>query len=137
MLKRGNELFKERLKIIKFTQIKRSKQLIILHNNRNYFETVGKNRHYINRLRELGFDPNYFDLPYTFRTLFNRLFKLPRRIQKRYDEFLLKAKPTPDTFLVCAQIRVGGTKHARKHYLDLKSQPASNSKRSIKLYRLK
>ena len=38
---------------------------------------------------------------------YNQLFKLPERLQARYQEFLREAKPNEDTGLICAQIRVG------------------------------
>ena len=106
--KRESDDFKERLKRIEFTKLKQSKSMIVLQTNRNYFETVAKNPVYIDKLKSLGFDPDKFDLAYTFRLVYNRLFKLPPRLKQRFDEFIKKAKPTADTKLFCAQVRIGG-----------------------------
>ena len=126
-------MFKASLAKFEFTKLKESKQLLILHSNRNYFETIAKNPLYTKRLVELGFDPDHLDLPYTFRTLYNKLFKLSPHVKRRYDEFLKIARPTSKTKLICAQIRIGSSQFINSSDLridrDIYFQPVSNSKK--------
>ena len=128
----GNDFFKERFSYINFTMLKQTKKVIIFLSNRNLLETISKNNHshIQNRIKELGFDPKKFDMPYTFRYIYNHLFKLNPILQEKYERFLLKAKPNKDTQLICAQIRIGGYKHYYyRNYYDIISQPLDNAKR--------
>ena len=129
----NDDEFKRQLQRIDLFNLKRTKQLLILHSNRNYFETIAKNPLYTKKLVELGFDPDHLDLPYTFRTLYNRLFKLSPHMQRKYDEFLKIARPTPKTKLICAQIRIGSSQFINSSDLridkDIYFQPVSNSKK--------
>ena len=124
-------MFKASLAKFEFTKLKESKQLLILHSNRNYFETIAKNPLYTRKLVELGFDPDHLDMPYTFRTLYNKLFKLSPHMQRKIDKFLKIARPTSKTKLICAQIRIGGGQHSDRELWgrgsDFYFQPVSNS----------
>ena len=121
----GDDFFKERFSYINFTLLKQTKKVIIFLSNRNLLETISKNKHphIQNRIKELGFDPKKFDMPYTFRYIYNLLFKLNPNLQEKYERFLLKAKPNKDTQLICAQIRIGGHKHFYyREYYDYRPQ---------------
>lgn len=89
-----------------FSKLRQKKRLLIVTTNRNFLKSIAKNKLFEPKLRSLGFDPARMDLPYTFGTLYRRLFKLPARLQVKYDEFKKRAKPTPETKLICAQVYI-------------------------------
>lgn len=41
---------------------------------------------------------------------FNKLFRLEPKIQSKLDWYLKKAKPNPDTSMICIQVRIGGAR---------------------------
>lgn len=138
MFKYGDDAFKQRLASIDLTLLKQTKRLIVLHTNRNYAETIGKNPLYRRQLEMNGLDADRLDLPYTFERFYHRLFKLSPSQRVKFEQFRQRAKPTNQTTLICVQIRIGGSKHElRRNYFDLLSQPVSNSKRYWKLVREK
>jgi hypothetical protein len=119
------DYLKDKFKYINFNLIKQTKKLIIFLSNRNLLETIPQNKHpqIQKRIKELGFDANKFDLPHTFRYLYNHLFKLTPNLQEKYEKFVLKAKPNKETQLICVQLRIGGHEHHYfKFYYDYKPQ---------------
>jgi hypothetical protein len=128
----GDDWFKDRFSRANFTLMQQKRKLIIFKSNRNLAESIAKNKNpnIYNKVKMLGFEPEKFDLPYTFRYIYNHLFKLTPHLEKKYQEFLAKAKPTNDSVLICAQVRIGGYKHFYyRNYFDLNSQKVENSKR--------
>ena len=47
-----------------------------------------------------------------FKMAYMELFKLAPRLQDKYETFIRQAKPTKKTKLICAQVRIGGTRPA-------------------------
>ena len=84
--------------------LKQKKRMLVVTTNRNFLETIARNPSYQSKLRALGFDPTRLDMPYTFGTLYRRLFKLTPHLQQKYEQFICRAKPTPTTKLICAQV---------------------------------
>ena len=128
----GDDFFKERFSRVNFTLMQQKRKLIIFKSNRNLAESISKNKNpnIYKKVEKLGFEPEKLDLPYTFKYLYDQLFKLTPKLEKKYQEFLKKAKPTNESILICAQIRIGGYKHFYyRHYFDLRSQNIENSKR--------
>lgn len=130
LFKYGDNAFKERLKYMDLTLYKQATRLIVLHTNRNYAEAIEKNKQFHDTLRAHGYDPERFDLSYSFREMYGRLFKLAPKLQTQYNEFMARARPNNNTKLICAQIRIGFIKHEiRKFYYDSYFQSVSNAKR--------
>ena len=128
----GDDYFKDRFSRANFTLMQQKRKLIIFKSNRNLAESIAKNKNLniYKRVKELGFEPEKMDMPYTFRTIYNRLFKLTPRLKSKYEAFLGRAKPFNDSQLICAQIRIGGYKHFYyRNYFDIYSQKADNAKR--------
>lgn len=124
--------FKSRFHKLNFTLLYQKKKLIVLKSNRNLAESISKTIHSSIRARvkKLGFDPQKLDIPYTFKHIYNFLFKLTPHLNLKYKSFLSKAKPHNDTKLICAQIRIGKHRHFYKRkYVDIYAQSESNSKR--------
>ena len=73
-------------------------------------EALSKNPSLTGRLAELGYpDQNKFQIHYQMYKWYNALFKLAPAQQAKYDKLLKRAKPYKNTFLICAQIRMGGS----------------------------
>lgn len=104
-----------------------------MQTNRNFLDPISKNPHFRPILMEMGFDPEQFDFPYTFRYFYDKLFKLTPKSQEKYDNYLKMFKPTNDTKLICAQVRIGGHKDNQKFFPnrsdDFLFQPVSNAKK--------
>lgn len=56
---------------------------------------------------KIGFTPENFTSIIAYNKWFNKLFKLNPAIEKKFNAYLKRAKPTPSTNLICAQIRIG------------------------------
>ena len=72
-----------------------------------FADSLGKNKHLHNRIREIGYEPSEFTVFKQIYRWYNELFKLPTRLENQYMEFLNKAKPYKDSKLICAQVRIG------------------------------
>lgn len=128
----GDDWFKDRFSRSNFTLFQQKRKLIIFKSNRNLAESIAQNKNpnIYHKVKALGFVPENIDLPHTFKYLYNHLFKLAPRLEEKYQKFLLKAKPTNDTILICAQVRIGGYKHFYyRNYFDLMSQKVENAQR--------
>lgn len=99
--------------------------------NRNFLETIAKNPLFRPKLKEMGFDPDKFDIPYSFSYFYKKLFKLTPAFQEKHDNYLEKIKPTIDTKLICAQVRIGGHPDLQKQIPNRKKevlfQPVTHS----------
>ena len=58
--------------------MQQKRKLIIFKSNRNLAESIAKNKNLniYKRVKELGFEPEKVDMPYSFRYFYNHLFKL-------------------------------------------------------------
>ena len=83
--------------------------LIVLYANLDFVQPMSENKYLKNNLLKLGFvsDIKYFQMPFIFRTIYNRLFKLTPDLEKRFNDFQVLAKSNSQK-LFCAQIRIGG-----------------------------
>ena len=104
----NNNKFKENLKFIDILKFHEDKDLIILRTNRNYLTSYSRNKYVKISLLSKGLDPKFLDIPFVMKKIYSDLFKLTPRLQLKYDEFLKRAKPSPKTILICAQVRIGG-----------------------------
>ena len=132
--------FKQRFAHVNFTLMQQKRKLIILKSNRNLAESIANNKHLniYKRVKELGFEPEKVDMPYSFRYFYNHLFKLTPHLSAKYKRFLAKAKPFNDSQLICAQIRIGRHQHFyHRTYVDIYAQAESNAKRYWSLIREK
>jgi len=67
--------------------------------------TLNKNHH--ERLKELGFSIQTFNLENYFYEWYNKLFKWNSKLGTTFNEMLKLAKPIKRTKLICVQIRIG------------------------------
>jgi hypothetical protein len=64
------------------------------------------NNHQI-KLKQLGFKIDDFNIEHLIYNWYNRLFKFEENMDKRYNKLIKQLKPSVDTKLICAQIRIG------------------------------
>ena len=86
--------------------------LLVMYINHDYIKPMSENKYLRNRLVQLGFEENIerFKMPFIFRTVYNRLFKLTKELQEKFDNFKAKAKPNANDKLFCVQVRIGGAR---------------------------
>jgi hypothetical protein len=80
---------------------------ITIKNNLEWIEPISKNKIYKEKIKELGYNENNFRIQFLFKDWYSKMFKLNQRLNEKYLKFLTKAKPTDNTKLICAQVRVG------------------------------
>jgi hypothetical protein len=80
---------------------------ITIKNNLEWIEPISKNKIYKEKIKELGYNENSFRIQFLFKDWYSEMFKLNQRLNEKYLKFLKKAKPTDNTKLICAQVRVG------------------------------
>jgi len=134
----ADSAFKNRFSRLNFTLLYQKKKLIILNSNRNLAQSISKTVHsnIREKVKKLGFNPDKLDMPYTFKYIYNYLFKLTPHLNSKYKSFLARAKPNNDTKLICAQIRIGKHQHFYKaNYIDVYAQSEENAKRYWKIIR--
>jgi hypothetical protein len=62
---------------------------------------------HIGRLRQLGLDPLSIRTNGLMKFVYESLFELSPKLQAKYNEFMRYAKPSRDSYLICAQVRLG------------------------------
>jgi hypothetical protein len=101
-----NNIFKESIINFKLDEFERNTtDIIIIRNNLDWLESMSKNRHIQERLRQLGFNTNEFKMQFLFQKWFNKLFKLNSNLEIKYKYYLNLIKPNNNIKLICAQIR--------------------------------
>ncbi|CAH1776268.1 unnamed protein product [Owenia fusiformis] len=73
-------------------------------NNINHFSRFSELPMYEAQLKQFPFKLRKCSM---YKTVFEKLFKLTPRLDKKFQELAAKAKPTKDHKLICAQIRTG------------------------------
>jgi len=81
---------------------------LLIKNNLDWIEPISTNKIYKKKLNDLGYNVTDFRIQFLFKDWYSKMFKLNERLNAKYLKFLKKAKPTPNTKLICAQVRVGG-----------------------------
>jgi hypothetical protein len=102
--------------------------LIILRANLDYIKPLSENILLKEQILSLGFVDKIenFKMVNIFQKIYNRLFKLTPKLEKKYDSFKKYAKSNQGK-LFCAQIRIGG-KHEIYNYTDRKFTERNNSR---------
>ena len=115
-----NENF--RLNLETYNNFDSEKENIIIKNNLEWLLPLSNNKNLFEKLKSLGFifeiknqTQNRFRIQYLFKNWYKKLFKLNKRLEDKYNEFLKKAKPNSQTKLICAQIRIGGAREFVSH----------------------
>jgi hypothetical protein len=62
---------------------------------------------HIGRLRQLGLDPLSIRTNGLMKFVYESLFELSPKLHAKYNEFMRYAKPSRDSYLICAQVRLG------------------------------
>ncbi|RNA40493.1 hypothetical protein BpHYR1_036995 [Brachionus plicatilis] len=62
-------------------------------------------------IEKMGFGPHEFELAFQFKNWYQKLFRLNKKLQERYESTLRKLKPIKNTNLICAQVRIGDPGH--------------------------
>jgi hypothetical protein len=84
------------------------KDVIIFKANIDITGLLFRNPAFEEPIRKSGIKKHEIKLPHSFHNIYNMLFKLKPRLRLQFDQFLQRARPYPNTKLVCAQIRLGG-----------------------------
>ena len=89
--------------------------IIVIQLNNDWLAHLSQSKNFEKPIRDLGYTPENFKLIYRMHEWYNKLFKLTPVLQAQYDAFWKESKLTPNTTLVCAQIRIGGPReHVQK-----------------------
>lgn len=72
-----------------------------------FSDAFAKNKLVEQRLRELNYEPSKFYVANHIHKWYNELFKLPKEFEAKHEAFMRRTKPTADSTLICAQIRIG------------------------------
>ena len=89
----------------KLEQFNPNSTIVYIRNNIDWLDPFAKNKHIKNRLVELGFDIDKFQMQFLFKKWFDNLFKLNKTLEIKYSNYLKRMKPNNNVKLVCAQIR--------------------------------
>ena len=86
--------------------------LLAIKANLDYIQPLAENSALKEQILSLGFVDKIenFKISIIFRQIYNRLFKLNQELQKKFQEFRIKAKPNENSKLFCVQIRMGGSR---------------------------
>jgi len=95
---------------------------ISIRNNLEWIEPLSKNEIYKEKIKELGYTERNFKIQFLFKNSYAKFFKLNKRLNEKYLKFLKKAKPSNNTKLICAQVRIGdagGAKFMKRENLKI------------------
>lgn len=98
-----NTLFKKNL--LKF---KRHKDVILFRTGFNLIRHLSLNPEHHAKIKSLGYSVKSFNLENVLNDWYKKLFKLKAHLEPTYLNMRKASKPTNQTKLICAQIRVGG-----------------------------
>jgi len=105
----NDDIFKDELRFINLKKFHSDKNLIILKTNRNFVWSFAKTQVpvHIKTILNLGFsNTNEIDIPYTYRSVSSKLFKLTPKLDAYLRNFYTNdLKPNKQTTLICVQIR--------------------------------
>lgn len=102
--------FKDQIKNFKLDDFKNRSSIIVIKNNLDWLEPIAANPNTRSKLIELGYEPDKFKMQFLFHKWYSNLFKLTKNLDEKYQEFLKRAKPNKDSLLICAQVRIGGSR---------------------------
>ena len=105
----------ETIDVLDYFELLNERSLINVGASIMFSDSFAKNPHLRQRLVELGYaNQSAFMIHRQLHKWYNELFRLTPLYQRKYDKLLRRAKPTNDTFLVCAQVRTGGSTAGHK-----------------------
>jgi hypothetical protein len=101
--------FYEEFKNLNLIKMHENQNLIILRANLDVIKSLAENSALKGKLMSLGFVNKIddFKMSNIFRIIYNQLFKLTPNLNKKYEDFKIKAKPDNYSKLICAQVRIG------------------------------
>lgn len=114
-----NDLSKHYLNIDNFNFVKNSfmginfinyyfyTDVIVVTTGLNLIQHLSINIKHHERLKQLGFEINKFNLESQFNNWYKKVFKLNKIYQNQFQNMLKIAKPNVQSHLICAQIRIG------------------------------
>jgi len=91
-----------------FLKFKRHKDVIIVRTGLNLIRHLTLNPEHHTKIKSLGYSVDTFNLENVFYDWYKKLFKFKAHLEPIYQNMLKISKPTNQTKLICAQIRVGG-----------------------------
>jgi len=116
-------------KAVDINQLWNNADVVKIKINLHILYTLSLNKNYHAKLKEIGyfflyffiiflfftkeffekrFEPTEFRFEKVFKIWYKRLFKFSPALQIEYDKIYNLAKPSPDSKLFCAQVRIGG-----------------------------
>ena len=99
----------EEFKNLNLIKMHEDQNLIILRTNLDLIKSLAENSALQEKLVSLGIVDNIenFKMSSIFRIIYNQLFKLTPKLEEKYNNFKIKAKPNNSSKLFCAQVRIG------------------------------
>ena len=94
------------------TKLDFSSKYVSLRTNLDWILPLSKNKNLHSTIIRLGYEPSKFRIQFLFKKWYRKLFKLNRRLEIKYLQFLHRIK---NTKLICAQVRIGGAREFVSH----------------------
>ena len=91
---------------INFINFFPSTDVITITTNMQLIKHLTINRKHHKRIKELGFSLDNFNLEYVIDKWYKKLFKFNSKLNDEYEKYMKMLKPTTETKLICAQIRL-------------------------------
>lgn len=91
---------------INFIEYYKQTDVIITQINMQLIKHLTINSKHHKRIKQLGYLVNEFNLEMLIYKWFNKLFKLNAQLEAEYESLIKKLKPTSESKLICAQIRI-------------------------------
>ena len=90
------------------SQFEAENDIITIRLNNDWLNYFSRAKHFKKSIKKLGYEPDKFKLVYVMHDWYNKLFRLSPALSRKIDLFKNKSKLTPETVIICAQIRIGG-----------------------------
>ena len=92
------------------TDFELDNDIITIQLNNDWLEYFSGAKNFQSGITKLGYQPDKFKLVYVMHKWYSKLFKLTPHLQDQFELFLKNSNVNPQTFIVCAQIRIGGAR---------------------------
>lgn len=85
------------------------KDLIIVRTGLNLVKHLTINEAHHEKIEALGYSVKNFSIEYLLHTWYKKLFKFNSYLEIKYQKLLKASKPTKNTKVICAQLRIGSS----------------------------
>lgn len=91
---------------INFISYYSTTDVIVITTNMQLIQHLTINKKHHKRIRELGYSIDNFNIEYLIDKWYEKLFKFSVQLHADYEKYLKILKPSVETKLICAQIRI-------------------------------